>query len=118
MITFKEKQYSSVMINKITDKLDQDRIEDYEVRDIVSKRDISVGTDLSKLKIYIPESIDYMQYSIDDWLRKNIRGMRFSLDIDRDLLVLTFKSSINFSQYIKLIEAIIEDEGFCIIYDK
>lgn len=119
MITFKPKYYSTInnMVQKITAQLDRDRIEEYDTSDTISKTDISIGTDLHDVKIYIPEELDYIQYQLDKWIRKNLIGCQTDIDFDRNMYIVTLKKDLTLPNYIKLVKFIIEQEGFVIIYN-
>src|SRR5574344_1673029 len=114
-----EKSYSyssGKMIDKLIEKLDNSRIEDYEVVEKIPLDTVSIVPDSEDITIYIPESLDYVQYEIDDYLRKNERFVRTSVNsINKNMLLMKLSSPLQFNQIYKLIEHIISEEGFCSI---
>lgn len=122
MITFRRKRFSatykSVMIAEVTEKLDKERIYDYEVDSSIPRDVISVtSANLGNVEIYLPKSEDYAQYGIDDFLRSIVPHVRTYTTLDRDIYIMKVRGSLNASQYYKLIKYIIENEGFCAILD-
>jgi hypothetical protein len=105
---------SGQMIEKLIDKLDRDGVEDYEVVNKPPTDVISIVPEQSKIKIYIPSDMDYSQYEIDDYLRKEERFIRTNTEnISRDLMEMTLNGTLQFNQIYKLINYIIDNEGFC-----
>lgn len=104
------------MITKITEKLDRDRINDYEVTGKVPKDVISIYPDPSSIKIYIPEDYEYSQYDIDDFIRSMASYMRTNTTMERDIYVMKVSGgNLNENQLYKLIKFIIEESDFCSI---
>lgn len=104
------------MITKITEKLDRDRINDYEVTDRVPKDVISIYPDPKCIKIYIPEELEYSQYDIDDFIRSMVPYMRTSISMERDLYVMKVSGgNFNENQLYKLVRYIIDETDFCSI---
>lgn len=106
------------MINRLTEKLDNSGIEDYEVSSIIPRDVISVEQCYNDTRVYIPVDLEFSQYGIDDKIRELSRFMRTTITQDRNILILKTGSCLNESQFYKLIEYIIEEEGFCTIINK
>lgn len=106
------------MITKITEKLDKERISDYEVAPKAPNDVISIYPDPGKVKIYIPEEFEYSQYGIDDFIRSMIPSARTSISSERDMYVMTLSSGrMNENQLYKLVKYIIEENEFCSIIE-
>lgn len=103
------------MIDKLTEKLKQDGIEDFEVDDRVPMDTISVTGDVNRLKIYIPTDLENFQYDIDDFIRTHAKFVRTNTNLERNIFVMKLNNSLTFQQYCKLVEYIIEEQGFCTI---
>ena len=102
------------MIKKLVEKLDKNRIEDYEVVKKIPTDVISVVPDQKNVKIYIPADLEYEQYSIDDFLRKEARFVRTNTEsLNRNMLCMTLNGTLQFSQLYNLVDYIIGEEGFC-----
>lgn len=121
MIIFRIRHFSDLqtrkMITKLTEKLDRDRIEDYEVSDKIPRDVISISPDPSSIKIYIPRDLEYSQYTIDDTIRSLVPHLRTTTTLERDIYVMKLSGTLNFDQLYKLIREIIEDNEFCSIID-
>jgi len=118
MIVLRQKntnKIDQIMIKRITSKLDQDKVLDYEVSDKIPKDVISIYPDLNEVKIYVPEELDYAQYEIDDFMRVLARFVKVNVDFDKKFYIITLSGTLQFNQLIKLIEFIIEKEEFCTI---
>ena len=87
------------MITKLTEKLDKDRIGDYEVSN------------------KIPKDLEYSQYEIDDFIRSMAAHIRTITILERDIYVMKLSGSLTFEQIYKLIREIIDTEEFCTIID-
>lgn len=121
MIIFRIRHFSDLqtrkMITKLTEKLDRDRIEDYEVSDKIPRDVISISPDPSSINIYIPRDLEYSQYTIDDTIRSLVPHLRTTTTLERDIYVMKLSGTLNFDQLYKLIREIIEDNEFCSIID-
>lgn len=123
MIKFRRKLFSvisnkNIMIAEITNRLDNERIYDYEVDESIPKDVISVTSkDMTNVMIYLPKSNDYAQYGIDDFLRSIVPHIRTYTSLERDIYTMKIRGSLTQSQYYRLIKYIIEEEGFCAILD-
>ena len=115
MIVFKPK--ASQMLDRLSQKLDSENIEDYEVVDDIPDNHVSISSELNGTEIYLPERYEYSQYDIDDFIRSLGAGLRTSTTIDRDMTVLKVKSRLTEQQYFKLIKFIINTEDFCSIVE-
>ena len=110
---------SGKMIEKLIEKLDKDGFEDYEVVDKIPNDVISIIPDQSKVKIYIPSNLEYSQYEIDAFLRKEARFVRTNTEqINRNILEMSLNGTLQMSQIYKLITYIIDKEGFCSLIDE
>ena len=116
---FKKKFFSSNMIEKLVDKLEKNRLEDFEVSDRIPKDVISVTTDLKDIRIYIPTDLDYAQYEIDDEIRRNAKFLRTKTVLDRNMYIMTLiGGTLTLSQLYNVIKYIIEELGFCTLLDQ
>ena len=106
------------MINRITEKLDRDGVQDYEISSRIPKDVASITTDLGDLKIYLPLDFEYNQYDIDNFIRNNFGSyIRTTTKQDRDIYIMTLSTRLNENQYYKLIKFIIELTEFITILD-
>ena len=103
------------MLNKVVEKLEKDGVVDYETADRIPTDVISVTTDLNSLKIYIPKDLEYSQYEIEDYIRTLAKFVRTSTGMERNIYVMKLTGTLTQAQYIKLIEWIIDSQGFCTI---
>lgn len=121
MIILRTRHFSDLqarkMITKLIEKLDRDRIGDYEVSERVPNDVISIYPDPSSIKIYIPRDLEYSQYEIDDFIRSLASHIRTSTNLERDIFVMKLSGSLTFDQIYKLIRNIIDTEEFCTIVD-
>ena len=118
MKILRQKTYSqSNFVKKISDKLDNDKYLDYEVSDRIPKDSLGISADLNHLEIYIPESMEFDQYYIDDYIRENIPFSRTTVRFDRNIYVMTISRKLTEAQYIKLIKYFINEYEFCVIVD-
>ena len=119
MIILRAKSFSNkVMINRITDKLDRDGIQDYEVSSRIPKDVASITSDLGNIKINLPLDFEYNQYDIDNFIRGNFGSqVRTTTKQDRDIYVMTLSTKINENQFYKLVKYIIELTEFITILD-
>ena len=107
------KYFSGTMINKITEKLDQEGITDYEVSDRVPTDVISMTGEPGGLKIYIPRDYEYSQYEIDDSIRTQAKFVRTNISSERNINVMKLQGTLTFPQMYKLVKYIINEQGFC-----
>ena len=118
MITFREKTYSDMSKNnvkEIVEKLEKERIEDFEVREYISDNDISINTDLDNLEIYIPQEADFAKYDIEDFISDMLPYASISTTLERKVCILKVRGKMRKDQYFKLIKFIIDEEGFLVI---
>ena len=118
MITFREKTYSNMNKNnvkEIVEKLEKERIEDFEVREYISDNDISINTDLDNLEIYIPQEADFAKYDIEDFISDMLPYASISTTLERKVCILKVRGKMRKDQYFKLIKFIIDEEGFVVI---
>jgi hypothetical protein len=118
MITFREKNYSDMnksSIKEIVEKLEKERIEDFEVREYISDNDISINTDLDNLEIYIPKEADFARYDIEDFISDMLPYSSINTVMERKVYVLKVRGKLRKDQYYKLIKFIIEEEGYVVI---
>lgn len=114
----RKKLFSSNMIEKLVDKLEKDRLEDFEVSNRIPKDVISITTDLKDIRIYIPTELDYAQYEIDDEIRRNAKFLRTKIILDRNIYEMTLiGGTLTFSQYYNVVKYIIKEQGFCTLLD-
>ena len=118
MITFREKNYSNMNksnIKEIVEKLEKERIEDFEVREYISDNDISINTDLDNLEIYIPKEADFARYDIEDFISDMLPYSSINTVMERKVYVLKVRGKLRKDQYYKLLKFIIEEEGYVVI---
>lgn len=118
MITFREKNYSDMNksnIKEIVEKLEKERIEDFEVREYISDNDISINTDLDNLEIYIPKEADFARYDIEDFISDMLPYSSINTVMERKVYVLKVRGKLRKDQYYKLLKFIIEEEGYIVI---
>lgn len=123
MIKFREKIYSvnrdKGMVRKLTDKLDKERVYDYDVDRIIPKDVVSINSDLNSIEVYIPEKQDYSQFGIEDFIKSMLPFAYVNNTFERNIFVLRVKgTSMSFDQYYKLVKYIIKEEGFCVIINQ
>lgn len=118
MIKFREKDFSVFdknMLDNIKNKLESEKIEDFEITEKVPKDSISITGDIKDIKLYIPIDLEYTQIKIEDFIRELSKFNRCSTNLDRNISVMKLSDSLTLPQYIKLVKFIIEEEGFCSI---
>ena len=118
MITFREKNYSDMNksnIKEIVEKLEKERIEDFEVREYISDNDISINTDLDNLEIYIPKEADFARYDIEYFISDMLPYSSINTVMERKVYVLKVRGKLRKDQYYKLLKFIIEEEGYVVI---
>lgn len=122
MIKYKQKEYtnSSDVIQKATETLEKEKIYDYEVTDKVSKEFISVSGNLGNLEIWIPESFEFSQYTIDDFIREMLPFAYTNIKRDPtySIFAMTVKGKLSQNQYVKLLRHIIKEDEFVVLVDK
>lgn len=119
MIILRTKTYSrNVMLQRITEKLEKEGIQDYEIGRRIPKDTVSITSDLGNLRIYLPLDSEYSQYDIDNFVRSNFGSfVRTTTKQDRDIFVMTLSTKLNESQYYKLCKFLIEISEFLIILE-
>lgn len=118
MITFREKTYSNMnknTVKEIVEKLEKERIEDFEVREYISDEEISINTDLDKLEVYIPREADFARYDIEDFISDMLPYVSINTVQERKVYILKVRGKMRKDQYLRLIKFIIEEEGFIVI---
>ena len=106
------------MVKNITEKLDRDGIDDYDVSNSIPSDSISITSDLKDTKIYIPTDFEYSQFEIDDYIRSMVSYMRPSTTYDRNIYVMKLSGRLSETQYYKLVKYIATEHEFCVIIDK
>ena len=118
MIRFREKTYSNMnksSVEEIVEKLEKERIEDFEVREYISDTEISINTDLDNIEVYIPKDADFAKYDIDDFISDMLPYSSINSVIERKVVILKVRGKMRKDQYLKLVKFIIEEEGFIVI---
>lgn len=117
MIILKYKDFSNTtIINKVVEKLDREGIEDYEVSDRIPNDVISITAEnLNGVRIYIPEEMEYSQFEIDDYIRKQAKFVRTNTTQERKFFIMKLTGTLTQPQYYNIIKWIIEEQGFCTI---
>ena len=118
MIIFREKTYSSMNKNnvkEIVEKLEKDRVTDFEVREYISDNEISINTDLDNIEIYLPKEADFAQFDIEDFISDMLPYSSINTVQERKVVVMKVRGRMRKDQYLKLVKFIIDEEGFLII---
>lgn len=118
MIRFREKTYSNMnksSVEEIVEKLEKERIEDFEVREYISDTEISINTDLDNIEVYIPKDADFAKYDIEDFISDMLPYSSINSVIERRVIILKVRGKMRKDQYLKLVKFIIEEEGFIVI---
>ena len=123
MIRFRDyRKFSDVVsdlnIKKLVDTLDDKRIYDYGVDNIIPSNSISVNYNPSDLVINVPNSIEYIQDDIDDYVRTINPGFRIVPTKDRNITRLRVKGKLTQSQSVRLIQKLIELDDYVVICPK
>ena len=106
------------MLERIIAKLDENKIQDYEISNKPSVDNISITTDLRNLTVYFPEDCEYDVYSVESFLRDLNPLFRPSTRLDRNIYVMNISRPLTEFQYYKLIKEIIDLNDFCTIIDR
>ncbi len=107
------------MLTRIAQKLDREGIEDYEISGRIQKDVTSINSDLSNLKIYIPEDLEYSQYDVDGFLRELVGNhVRTMTKLDRDIYVMSVSGHLSESQYYDLVKYLITENEYVVLLDK
>ena len=107
------------MIDRITKKLDNAGLDDYDVDSRIPGDSISVSSDLGNLKIYIPHNIEYFKYDLDDFIRGLSGVLRTKTSLDGDVYEMSvYGGRLTEDQYFKLLKYIIEEEEFVTILEE
>ena len=118
MIRFREKTYSDMnknSVEEIVNKLEKERITDFEVCEYISVNDISVNTDLDNIEVYIPKDADFAKYDIEDFISDMLPYSSINTKIERSVVILKVRGKMKKDQYYKLLKYIIDEEGFVVI---
>ena len=117
MIIYKQKEYSnsSEVIQKATQTLVKDRVYDFEVSDKISKEFISISGNLGNLEIWIPQELEFTQYSIDDFIRELLPYAYTNVRFESNVYKMSVKGKLTLPQYIKLLKHIIKEAEFVVI---
>lgn len=102
------------MLKKIIDKLDRERLYDYDVAPNIPSDSISINLDPAKTEIYLPRECEFAQYGIDEKVRELMPYTRTSTLLDRDIYIMKVKNPLKFDQFYDLIRYIIKAEGFLV----
>lgn len=122
MIILRQRHFSvsdRKMIEKLIEKLEKAGIEDYEIVPRIPRNIISISIDsLGIVKVYLPLEEEYMQYDIDDFIRRNF-GLHYRTltTLDRNIYVQKVSQSLGLDNLVKLINFIIEETDFCAILE-
>lgn len=120
MIILRQRIYSGnrLMIDRITKKLDNAGLDDYDIASRISKDSISITSDLGNLKLYLPREYEYSQYDIDDFIR-GLGMFRTKTVPDGNQFVMTISGGrLTEAQYFKLLKYIIEENEFITILEE
>ena len=63
-------------IQKLTNNLDRERIDSYDISSSIPQDSVSINSDLDNVEIYFPEENEYFLYDVDNYLRKNLPSVR------------------------------------------
>lgn len=104
------------IMENLVDRLDRAGYDDYEISDEISTDSITLTSDN---KIYIPGDLDYMQYKIDDFLRKENRFIRTRIEqVSRNLLCMNITGTLTEPKLFHLAAYIIDEEGFITLLEE
>jgi len=118
MIILRQQNFSSnYLIGKITDKLEKDEIEEYDVDSNIPNDSISIQCTLNSPEIYLPKDFEYSQYDIEDFIRSMMPYMRVNIELDRNIYRMKLNGRLNENQFYKLVKHIIEESEFCILIE-
>ena len=119
MIVYKQKEYtsSSEVIQKAVQELEKERIMDFDISDKISKNSISISGNLGNLEIWIPQDLEFSQYSIDDYLRELLPYSYTNTRFESNVYKMSVKGKLTFSQYIKLLKHIIKESEFVVLVE-
>lgn len=118
MIIFREKTYSSMNKNnvkEIVEKLEKERVTDFEVREYISDNEISINTDLDNIEIYLPKEADFAQFDIEDFISDMLPYSSINTVQERKVVIMKVRGRMRKDQYLKLVKYIIDEEGFLVI---
>lgn len=112
MIVLRNKEFSNKMIEDLKKEIEKLGIEDFEVSDRIPRDNVSIGgSGLSDIRIYIPMDSDYLQYEIEDMLRKGGSLIRTQVTVDRNIYVMKVLGTVKLKTLADIAEHIIEDQG-------
>lgn len=115
MIVYTTKYYTADPVEYIAEELENAGVEDFEVSPKISKDNITLTTDLSNLKVYIPPRRMYDQYTVESYVRMFDPTNRARMDNEAGYIIMTFPRPIRLKNYIGLVKEVIEINGFCTI---
>ena len=121
MIVLRQGLYSRnrIMIDRVTKKLDNAGLDDYDIDSRIPSDTISVSSDRGNLKIYLPYNSEYFKYDIDDFIRGLSSVLRTKSVLDGDVYVISvYGGRLTEDQYFKLLRFIIEEEEFVTILEE
>ena len=115
MIIFKEK--SAQMLDRISQKLDQAGLEEYEMVTDVPEDSVSITGELLDTIVYLPQKYEYLQYDVSDFIRTLSPSLRSTSEVNRDLIKIKVRGKLTEPQYFKLIKYLIDETEFCSIIE-
>ena len=102
------------LFKEIIDDLKRKNITDVDIDNKLVPRDcVGVTGDLRSVKIYLPEDEEYLQYEVEDWIRKTIKLARTNITFERNVLAIRVMTPMTKIQYRSLIEYLVKEFGFC-----
>ena len=102
------------LFKEIIDDLKRKNIIDVDIDNKLVPRDcVGVTGDLRSVKIYLPEDEEYLQYEVEDWIRKTIKLARTNITFECNVLAIKVMTPMTKVQYRSLIEYLVKEFGFC-----
>lgn len=119
MIVFRRKFFSlnNQTLKRITQKLDKERIYDYDVDDTIQDDVLTITSNLKDIEVFIPLDEEFAQFEIQDFITGISPFTRVTTTLERDIYVLKINGKLTEDQYYKLIKHIIDTVGFITLLD-
>lgn len=115
MIVYTSKLYSAEPVDLIAEELEKAGIIDFEISPSISRQNISLSPNLNNLRVFVPPSRIYDQYTVEMFVRRFDPTNRAAIENESGYVILTFPRPIRMRNFIGLVKEIINAEGFCTI---
>lgn len=113
----KKKMFSSVS-DKIIDRLERDRVRDFDLVDDIQKDCISIELVLNNPKIYLPMELEFAQFDVDSYIRKISPYSRTNTKLERNIYVMSVYNRFTEAQFANLVKYIIGEYEYCALIQK